>query len=43
MTTPPPGTEKTPTTRWPMTVVLPSDEAATRQGQHIAKLTRTEF
>ncbi|ACU76130.1 MmpL domain-containing protein [Catenulispora acidiphila DSM 44928] len=43
VTTPPPGTEKTPTTRWPMTVILPSDEAATSQGQHIAKLTRTEF
>jgi RND superfamily putative drug exporter len=45
VTTPPPGTEKappaTPTTQWPLTVVLPSDEAATRQGQHIAKHTRT--
>ncbi|WP_194897558.1 MMPL family transporter [Catenulispora pinisilvae] len=43
VTTPPPGTEKTPTTRWPMTVVLPSDEAATTQGQHVAKLTRTNL
>ncbi|MBS2538252.1 MMPL family transporter [Catenulispora sp. NF23] len=43
VTTPPPGTEKTPTTRWPMTVVLPSDEAATAQGQHVAKLTRTNL
>ncbi|WP_194908354.1 MMPL family transporter [Catenulispora rubra] len=41
VTTPPPGTEKSPTTRWPMTVVLPSDEAATSQGQHVVKLTRT--
>jgi len=41
VTTPPPGTEKTPTTRWPLTVVLPGDEAATSQGQHVAKLTRT--
>ncbi|MEY9933310.1 RND superfamily putative drug exporter [Catenulispora sp. GP43] len=41
VTTPPPGTEKAPTTRWPLTVVLPSDESATRQGQHVAKLTRT--
>ena len=41
VTTPPPGTEKTPTTRWPMTVALPADESATSQGQHVAKLTRT--
>jgi RND superfamily putative drug exporter len=41
LTTPPPGTEKTPTTKWPLTVVLPSDESATTQGQHVAKLTRT--
>ena len=43
VTAPPPGTEKTPTTRWPMTVVLPGDEAATTQGQRIAKLTRANL
>lgn len=41
VTTPPAGSEQTPTTRWPLTVVLPGDESATSQGQHVAKLTRT--